>query len=169
MEKDIGIKKFGDDEMQYTNRTEKRLGYITVALCFIISIALFIPFLSDAYLKIFLRGFGVIFFEAGLLLADKMLFTSYTYRIEPGEVGTDITVTERKYKRDIVVLRLDISSVKEIKEYKKGKKQRKTYKYRAIFSKEKKYILTVDDGNEVDVIVAADENFINILKKLRGI
>ncbi|MBO4213177.1 MAG: hypothetical protein J5894_03580 [Clostridia bacterium] len=111
----------------------------------------------------------MIFFEAGLLLADKMLLTSYTYRIEPGDAGTDITVTERRYKRDIVVLRLDVSAVREIKEYKRDKKQRKTYKYRAIFSKEKKHIMTVNDGDEVDVLIAADENFINALKNLCNI
>ena len=151
--------------MQYTNRSEKRVGYVIVAVCFILSVALFVPFSLNEYLKLFLKGFGVIFFAVGLWFAYKTLLTSYTYRIEDG----DITVTERKYKRETVVLRLGVSDIIEIKEYKRGKKARKTYNYAAIFSKDKKYILTVNDGDEVDVLIAADENFINILKKLRGI
>ena len=151
--------------MQYTNKSEKRVGYIIVAVCFVISVALFVPFSINEYLKLFLKGIGVIFFAVGLWFAYKTLLTSYTYSIENG----DITVTERIYKKETVVLRLGVSDILEIKEYKRGKKARKTYNYTAIFSKEKKYILTVDDGDEVDVIVAADENFINILKKLRGI
>ena len=151
--------------MQYTNRTKKRVGYIVVAVCFIISVALFVPFSLGEYLKLFLKGVGIIFFAIGLWFAYKMLLTSYTYRVEDG----DITVTERTYKKETVVLRLGVSDIMEIKEYKRGKKTKKTYNYAAIFSKEKKYILTVNDGDEVDVKIAADENFINILKKLRGI
>lgn len=151
--------------MQYINRTKKHIGYALTTVCFALSIALFVPFAADEYLKLFLKGFGVIFFAVGLLCSYKFLLTSYTYRLEVEDGRRDVTVTERRYKKDVVVLRTDAATVIEIKEYKRAKRTGKRYTYASPFSGAKKYILTIDDGELVEVVIAADENFINSLKK----
>lgn len=147
-------------------------GIISAAICFFAAFALFVPFpVGDAVLM-FMRGIGLWLFFGGYAIADRFVFTSFSYYLEenedvPGQC--DFTVVAVKYKKRRVVCRISVDQIIEIKEKKRGDKRPrgvKKYNYCPDLAGKNRYILHVEDDDEAFISFSPDETMVNIIKNI---
>ena len=155
---------------KYTPKPDRRPALLLSATLFIAALALFVPYNTDAAeTLIFLRGMGTCAFVLGFIIADRFVFTLYSYAIDASDSGYEFTVHSVRYGRIRTVCRVTDEMIKDIYRYEakraRAEKIRK-YNYCPEMSKKNRYSLYVDDGKAAFIFISPDETTVNIIKNI---
>ncbi len=117
----------------FTPKPDRRLPFTAVLICTALGIALFLPIADNTSLLLWLRTAGLWAFFAAFVIADKFLFTSFSYTVT--EDG-DLVIDELRFRRHRTVCRISLDDIDSMSYVKKGDKSvprrgPRVYNYRA--------------------------------------
>jgi len=158
---------------QFKKKKEKMLAWFFVALGAVLYITSQYP---GAPVPGILQIIGVGSLAGSILLVSMCILRSYSYEIVAGEEEgkLDFVITEHYSRRKTVVCRVGLDEVVAVvpfeesaqRKVKVEKGKEKVYTYTGVLFDEKRYCVQIcTQGEQIFVIICADEALLNILSK----